>query len=234
MLSSGTWFKYQDFIITNNHVIQVSEATHVLVSFVGEDCVTVKTSRRFEIHEFQQKLIAGDDEKGWDYAIIDAKNEEFVDIPSLKLSSDNSFPIGKPIVILGFQFNKTNLSMHTGIISSKYVKAGVNYLQLDASVNQGNSGGPLIDPSSLEVIGIVTRKETGLTKLFHEQLNGIATYQEMMGDMLYLVGDTPTKAIIEAQHMVKILSKAILRSANVGVGYAYQLNGINKILPYIT
>ena len=45
---------------------------------------------------------------------------------------------------------------------------GVDIIQLDASVNSSNSGGPLIHPESGDVFGIITRKATGLTDMFDE------------------------------------------------------------------
>ena len=41
-------------------------------------------------------------------------------------------------------------------------------VQVDGSVNAGNSGASLIDIETGSVLGIVTRKGTGLTRLFHE------------------------------------------------------------------
>ncbi len=64
--------------------------------------------------------------------------------------------------LLGFPFEGDNLSIAQGIISSQFVKASGNYIQLDANVNQGNSGGRLISLETGKVIGIITRKATGL------------------------------------------------------------------------
>lgn len=55
-----------------------------------------------------------------------------------------------------------------GIISSFYKSRMVDIIQIDGSVNASNSGGQLIDLETSEVIGIITRKATGLTQMFNE------------------------------------------------------------------
>jgi S1-C subfamily serine protease len=60
------------------------------------------------------------------------------------------------------------LTCHVGIISSFYESGPAKIIQLDASVNPSNSDGPLIDQNTGEVLGIVTRKATGLTKGFEQ------------------------------------------------------------------
>ena len=145
-ISSGTGFRVGTKIITNNHVIQVPPATHVIVHFVGADGHSRIAEKAFSQQEFRSHLIDGEPESSWDYAILDMEIDEFKEIPTLRLKQDDDIAIGTTIALLGFQFDQSNLSIHTGILSSKYIRAGVNYLQLDASVNNGNSGGPLILP----------------------------------------------------------------------------------------
>jgi len=60
------------------------------------------------------------------------------------------------------------ISSHRGFISSFYKSNNVDKIQLDASVNSGSSGSPLIDPNTSKVIGIITRKETGLSHDFNK------------------------------------------------------------------
>jgi S1-C subfamily serine protease len=77
------------------------------------------------------------------------------------------------IALLGFPLEHDNLTCHQGVISSFYESGPAKIIQVDASVNAGNSGGPLIDPETGAAIGIVTRKATGLSKLFNELRNSI-------------------------------------------------------------
>jgi S1-C subfamily serine protease len=68
--------------------------------------------------------------------------------------------------LLGFSLEHDNLTCHQGIISSFYRSGLDEVIQIDGSVNAGNSGGPLIDPETGVAFGIVTRKATGLSQLF--------------------------------------------------------------------
>ena len=74
--------------------------------------------------------------------------------------------IGDAIGILGYPLEHTNLAFHHGIISSFYTSDITKIIQLDASINAGNSGGPLIDTETGAMFGMVSRRATGLTRVF--------------------------------------------------------------------
>jgi hypothetical protein len=169
-------------------------------------------------------------ETSWDYAILTLEDAEFITIPSLTLSDSSTIKIGQRIAVLGFQFDQSNLSIKQGVLSSRYSRAGVKYLQVDASVNQGNSGGPLINIDNNRVVGIVTRKHTGLTNAFDNLLksfdNNIQALQAALG-IMGLGGIDPVNVLIVGQSQIKITAEELRRSANVGIGYAYELDEIN-------
>jgi len=231
-LSSGSGFKVGSYLITNNHVLQVPSATGVLVQFVAQDGRTLVINKFFTMAEFRNRLLDGDSEVGWDYAIIDLDVPEFQHIPSLHLAEQDDQVIGTPIALLGFQLDQFNLSMHTGIIASKPEKQVVNgtvrYLQIDASVNQGNSGGPLIQVETGEVIGIITRKATGLTTYFEylrTGLNDTLASHDAFGSIRFNNAD-----FVLGQLQLRGLIDEIERSANVGIGYAYELEKVRHSL----
>lgn len=99
-------------------------------------------------------------------------------------------------------------------------------LQIDASVNTGNSGGPLIDPISGDAIGIVTRKATGLTSAFEgfrdsikrniDQIN-----KAMQGMDFSMGGISYKRVLLVGQSQLMNLANELERSANVGIGYAF-------------
>src|SRR5262244_2091647 len=130
-VGSGSGFRLSTRIVTNNHVIQVPPATQVVIHFVGDDGYTVVAQKTLSMKDFQQRLIEGDPKDAWDYTILDMDIDEFAEIPSLTMRRNADVEIGSDIAVLGFQFDQSNLSLHTGVLSSKFVKAGVNYLQLD-------------------------------------------------------------------------------------------------------
>lgn len=224
-LSSGSGFKVGDKLITNNHVLQVPSATHVAVQFVADDGHSLTAERTFTIIEFKKRLLDGEPKDSWDYAILDLALPEFTSIPSLELAITDDNPIGSAIALFGFHFEQTNLAMHTGIIASKFVHAGVPYLQLDASVNAGNSGGPVVRPDTGEVIGIVTRKATGLTTQFDLLRQSFSYWLDrytLFGDLPF-VEQVESHTLVTVQTQLQAFANEINRSANVGIGYAYEL-----------
>lgn len=230
-IGSGTGFKVSSRLVTNYHVIKGPIATHVQLRFVHEDGYTDSVSKMMSLSEFRTGLADSMPEHSWDYAIFDLDWPEFTPIPSLNLCVKDEFTIGQPVALFGYQFGQPNLSIHSGILASRFVRAGVKYLQLDASVNQSHSGGPLVNPNSSEVIGIVTRKATGLTEQFDELLksfdHNIKALQQAskIGAVKTLGIDAIEGMRISQAQMAKI-SLEIKRSANVGIGYAYELEKV--------
>lgn len=76
----------------------------------------------------------------------------------LTLYNDSNISIGNEVYAIGTPANKQlNQSVSKGILSGKRIIEGNEYLQTDASVSPGNSGGPLINNKG-EVVGIVNAK----------------------------------------------------------------------------
>ncbi|KXS56556.1 MAG: hypothetical protein AMR96_01985 [Candidatus Adiutrix intracellularis] len=142
--SMGTGFIIDSagYIITNNHVVE------------GADTIKVKLSRGEEI----DAEIIGRDPKT-DLGLIKLKKAGIY--PFLALGSSRKVKIGDWVVAIGnpFGFDHTVTS---GILSARNRRGigGVpgryeDYLQTDAAINLGNSGGPLLNLAG-EVIGINT------------------------------------------------------------------------------
>lgn len=101
-LSSGSGFKVGSRLITNNHVIQVPGATYVILRFVGADGYTDAASRTMPVSELSSKLLDGDPETAWDYAIYSLDWPEFAAIPSLALAPSTTISVGTQSPYSGF------------------------------------------------------------------------------------------------------------------------------------
>lgn len=233
-ISSGTGFKIGSFLVTNNHVIQTSNAKRIVIRSVLQDGYSPAIELKFGHLMFRQMLIEGDAVNSWDYAILKIENPSFLAAPSLQLEDHDEVSIGSNVALFGYQFDQPQLSMHQGNISSQYYKAGVHYIQLDSSVNHGNSGGPLIDTNTGRVIGLVTRKATGLTVQFDELLQSlkknINMLQAMQSGGVFISGLDPVAATLAIQTQMEHLAREISRSANVGIGYAYHIRKVRSSL----
>jgi V8-like Glu-specific endopeptidase len=84
------------------------------------------------------------------------------DLPTVALGNSNNVQVGEPVLAVGSPLGLQG-TVTTGVISSLRddpTGGGFKVLQTDASVNPGNSGGPLVNRQA-EVIGIVTFKIRG-------------------------------------------------------------------------
>lgn len=233
-VASGSGFIIDGYLITNNHVYYLPSSDKIIIEFVEQDGSTIRYSKELTKEESGAAFKEGSPEENWDFAILQI--DEFKDFPTLKFCEpEKDLPAGMSIGLLGYAFSDNNLSIHSGIISSKFSKSGVKYIQIDASVNQGNSGGPLIDYETGEVIGIVTRAAKGLTKMFDELIESfdgnIAALSAVTGSVT-LGGVNPVEALKVSQRQMQIISKEIKRSANVGIGYAFALDKVRTFFKH--
>lgn len=220
-VAGGTGFLSNGYLITNNHVFAGPPNSRVCLRKENQpDKPTILPYK-----DFATNLATGSDRNSYDFAVLD--------IPEIIGASDHQFTlrspttkrIGEPVALLGFPLEHQNVTCHAGIISSFYTSGVAQIVQVDASVNAGNSGGPLIDPETGEVVGIVTRKGTGLTKLFGHLRQSIATSIQIIsnassGISVSMGGYDPLRGAIAGQQQMYALLDEIERQANVGIGYA--------------
>ena len=92
--------------------------------------------------------------------------DEYLDLAYIKLVSRRKFQasklgdgaeLGQDVFALGFPLASVTPSLTKGIISMVFTYADVEWLQIDASVNPGSSGGPLLDRAG-RVVGIITSR----------------------------------------------------------------------------
>ena len=138
-LGSGFIIDEKGIVVTNNHVIQ--GADDILVSVNGSK-------------EYKAKVLGAD--PYMDLAVLEIdSNEKFVPVD---FGDSDKARVGDWVIAIGnpFGFGGTVTS---GIISSRNRDIGLtrydDFIQTDASINQGNSGGPLFDLNG-KVIGINT------------------------------------------------------------------------------
>lgn len=138
-LGSGFIISEDGYIVTNNHVIDKAESINVIV---GKD------------KKYTASLV-GKDEKT-DIALIKIVPEEKL-VPAVFGDSD-SIRVGDWVLAIGNPFGLGG-SVTAGIISAKSrdIDSGSydDFIQTDASINQGNSGGPMFNTKG-EVIGMNT------------------------------------------------------------------------------
>ena len=138
-LGSGFVIKDNGTVITNNHVIQNAEG--IFVKFTDGK-------------EYEAKLIGTDPVS--DIAVLKIQsNKKF---PAVKFADSDKAKVGDWVLAIGNPFGLGG-TVTQGIISAinRDINMGRydNFIQTDASINQGNSGGPLFNMDG-EVLGINT------------------------------------------------------------------------------
>jgi serine protease Do len=102
--------------------------------------------------EFKAEIIGRDSKT--DLALIKINGAK--DIQPLPIGDSDKIEVGDWVVAIGNPYGLEN-TVTAGIVSAKYRQIGTssydNYIQTDASINRGNSGGPLMNTQG-EVIGI--------------------------------------------------------------------------------
>jgi S1-C subfamily serine protease len=221
-IGGGSAFISHGLVVTNHHVF----LGHQTAASVGlrNDRMLSGQYRLLSANDFASRLVTGSQESSYDYAVL--RIPEVVDetVFQFALETPGSRRIGCTIALLGFPLEHDNLTCHQGVISSFYESGPAKIIQLDASINAGNSGGPLIDPDSGAVIGVVTRKATGLSRLFkklRERMRKNIEAASASGGMMSVGGLDPVKAFVASQHQMMLTLDEIERQANVGIGYAF-------------
>ena len=138
-LGSGFIIDKDGIVVTNNHVIQGAEDIFVTVN--GQK-------------EYAAEII-GEDPLS-DIAVLKIKSDE--KFTPVKLGDSDSARVGDWVIAIGNPFGLGG-TVTSGIISARNRSIGLSryedYIQTDASINSGNSGGPLFDMNG-DVIGINT------------------------------------------------------------------------------
>lgn len=135
---SGVIISKDGYIVTNNHVIE------------GADEISVKLN---DNREFKGRVIGAD--PSTDLALVKIEGD---DLPTIPIGDSESLKVGEWVLAVGNPFNLTS-TVTAGIVSAKARSLGVynggieSFIQTDAAINQGNSGGALVNARG-ELVGI--------------------------------------------------------------------------------
>ncbi len=133
---SGVIISADGYIVTNNHVVGDADEIEVKLN---------------DNREFKGRIIGCDGTTDLALIKIDAK-----DLPAIKIGNSDDLKLGQWVLAVGNPFNLTS-TVTAGIVSAKARSLGANgiesFIQTDAAINSGNSGGALVNDKG-ELVGI--------------------------------------------------------------------------------
>ena len=146
---SGVVIMKEGFIVTNYHVVKNART------------ITVHFNENFDTRKYEAELVSYVEQE--DLALLSIQGDS--DFPTVPLGTSSDLMIGEPVLAIGNPYGQTH-TVSTGIISGLHrdvaVSAQLNFddlIQTDASINFGNSGGPLLNING-QLIGINSAMNT--------------------------------------------------------------------------
>lgn len=158
---SGFLVSHDGYIVTNNHVI---DTANELVAHIGQD-------------QYPAEVVGTDPATDLALLKIEAKN-----LPYLALGDSEALRVGDWVMAIGSPQHLVN-SVTVGVVSAKGRSLGIadrafeDFIQTDAAINFGNSGGPLVNVQG-EVVGINTAITFGAENI------GFAVPVRILNDVL--------------------------------------------------
>ena len=198
---SGVIISPDGYIVTNNHVVDDAVNVQVILD---------------DNRKFTAKVIGRDPNTDIALVKIDGK-----DLPSLAWGNSDALKLGEWVLAVGNPFNLTS-TVTAGIVSAKSRSIGImsgqmpleSFIQTDAAVNPGNSGGALVN-SRGDLVGINTAiaSQTGSysgysfaipATIAQKVVNDIRKFGEVQRAILGVMMRTVDDSIAKAKKLDKI------------------------------
>ena len=144
---SGFIISADGYVLTNNHVIETALAENLEVKVM-----------LYSGEEYTAEIIGGDSRS--DVALLKIPGN---DLPCVTLGTFAGTRVGEAIYAIGNPLGELTYSMTSGIVSALdrsitiSNNTAIDMFQIDAAINNGNSGGPIINRFG-QVIGIASAK----------------------------------------------------------------------------
>ena len=218
---SGVILSKDGYIVTNNHVIDAAD----------EITVTLNDNR-----SFKARLVGADENT--DLALV--KIEADGDLEFLPVGNSDELKVGEWVLAVGNPFNLTS-TVTAGIVSAKARSLGVynggieSFIQTDAAINQGNSGGALVNARG-ELVGVnaVLSSPTGSyagygfaipTSIMTKVVSDLKEFGVVQRAVLGIKGGTVTSELaeekelgtVEGVYVSEVLENGAAKAAGVEV-----------------
>jgi len=205
---------------TNNCIIT---ARHVVFDRHSNKISSLKIlDHQNKKHDF---IIVGHD-PGSDIAILESHSLNAEN--KLEMGDYSDIQEGDEILLCGFPFGSKYHVTHKGMISAKSIINGRESIQIDASVNQGNSGGPciIIMDNKIKVVGVIVTRLVGANlDVFHDN------HKQLNASLQKEKDDTKKgwfKVFMTLFNVFSPILAELDRFINVGFGEAVSINYVKN------
>lgn len=184
---SGMVIDKSGYVLTCNHVVK--DVQSAIIMFMGGE-------------QYEATVVGRDESR--DLAIIEIAASG-LDLSIVALGSSAKLDVGKDVISVGYPLGlEGKVTVSSGIVSAFRNIDGVNYIQTDAALNPGNSGGPLINLKG-EVVGIAN------FKFVHEAVEGMSFAIAIDDAKSFLTSTIETE---KAQSEIEALEHEVLALVN--------------------
>lgn len=219
---SGVILSKDGYIVTNNHVIADAD----------EITVTLNDNRTYPA-----RLVGADENT--DLALVKIESDE--DLPYLIVGDSDNLKVGEWVLAVGNPFNLTS-TVTAGIVSAKARSLGVynggieSFIQTDAAINQGNSGGALVNARG-ELVGVnaVLTSPTGSyagygfaipTSIMTKVVSDLKEFGTVQRAVLGIMGGTVTSELadekdlgtVDGVYVSEVLADGAAQAAGIEAG----------------
>ena len=221
---SGVIISADGYIVTNNHVVD------------GADELTVTLNENSK--EYSARIIGAD--KTTDLALIkiDAK-----DLPAIAIANSDDVKVGEWVLAVGNPLGLNN-TVTAGIVSAKARQMGegvTSMIQTDAAINQGNSGGALVNTNGALIgINAMLASPTGSnigygfaipTAIMNKVVDDIKKYGAVQRAMIGIKGGDVSNKVDADKEQGKEVDYGTMEGIYIGEvveGGAAQAGGLQK------
>jgi hypothetical protein len=230
---SVSGFRAGDYLVTHDMVNRMQKAEFVEIKFVREDGHTVAALERLSMHDFSERIITSYDQEITGFSLMSITDLAFNDIPPLELAINRHIYIGQTVALVGYQYDNPCLTIKSGIISTVIHRNGNRYLQFDGSTIWGNSGSPLIDLKTNEVLGIIGYKLDRRNKSYEKMMEishaNIKMLEKAQGEF-EVSGVDPIQVLIAWQKQILQLASEIYKASGSGIGVAIDVKTVHHLM----
>jgi hypothetical protein len=231
---SFTGFKVKNFLITDDIVDKFAKPAEVWLRFTETE-IPGQVIIRLSFKEFIQSRVRVSSHVNPGFIMLDIRRDEFRKIPPLLCSRRISHVIGHPVAVLGYQLDQENLAIKSGIISSTFTNNdGINTIQIDCTIKQGNAGSPLICAETLEVIGVIGHRLSSIARDFQAMMRIINTNLKVLREAegkINMEDIDPIQVLIANQNQIKHVMREFYKTVNMRVGFAVELSSMTDYCP---